>query len=302
VRGLTACFAAAVAAALVAGCGGGSASGTPSDPERSAAWVDPEGEEPLVGSIAVDPGDRSVWLSTNRGLYRVQPNAQPRRVAGRLETSRGSGTISGQLVVSFAGPGEMLGSGHPPIESGLPPALGLIRSTDGGRTWESLSELGAADFHVLEESEDRLVGALYGEAQVLVAEDEERRLWRTRAAPSTVIDLAVDPADVDRWVTATTSGIYTSDDEGGSWRQRDPTAYSTLVWAAPKALYRADIGGAVLRSTDGGRTWEERGDLGEVDPAAMAAAGPEDLYAATVDGAVQRSRDGGATWTPVLEP
>lgn len=31
----------------------------------------------------------------------------------------------------------------------LPPALGLIESRDGGKTWRSLSLQGEADFHVL---------------------------------------------------------------------------------------------------------------------------------------------------------
>ena len=36
-----------------------------------AAWIDPDGDPPIVGSIAVNPRDRALWLATNTGLFRV---------------------------------------------------------------------------------------------------------------------------------------------------------------------------------------------------------------------------------------
>jgi len=46
-------------------------------------------------------------------------------------------------------PGLFLGAGHPDLREakpGVPPLLGLIESSDNGRTWQQLSLLGKGDF------------------------------------------------------------------------------------------------------------------------------------------------------------
>ena len=63
----------------------------------------------------------SVWLSTNTGLWRVEPGAdQPEQVTGTLATEDGTGEISEQLVVRFRDPNRLIGSGHPPPGSDAP--------------------------------------------------------------------------------------------------------------------------------------------------------------------------------------
>jgi photosystem II stability/assembly factor-like uncharacterized protein len=97
----------------------------------------------------------------------------------------------------------------------------------------------------------------------------------------------------------TAQGIFTSGDEGRSWRPRDPVASSQLAWPAPGALYRADPGGAIAVSADGGASWERRGTVGlEVNE--LAADG-DVLLAAVVGGEVRRSTDSGATWKRYLK-
>ena len=287
---------AVAAAALVAACGGGGAedeSGL-----KAAPWVDASGEEPVVGSLAVDPNDRGLWLSTNRGLYRVgRDGGAPRRVTGMLRTREGSGKISAQLAIGFDSRGAMVASGHPDSGSALPPVLGLIRSVDRGRTWESVSELGAADFHVLERSAGSLVAAQYGEAQVLVSDDGGRK-WRTRVAPGTIIDLAVDPTRDERWVATTEDGVFASRDAGRTWRPVDTLPHVRLAWAADGTLYRLDPDGRAKRSGDGGFAWEDVGS-GPAEPQALAADGSSALYAATADGRIVRSADGGRSWRPL---
>jgi len=52
----------------------------------------------------------------------------------------------------------LFASGHPSSGSKLPNPLGLLRSTDGGKTWKSISLLGAVDFHSLEVSGNQIYG------------------------------------------------------------------------------------------------------------------------------------------------
>jgi hypothetical protein len=287
------------AAALVAGCG----DEEPAAPAAPAGgWVDPSGEEPIVGSLSVNPADGVPWLSTNTGLFRVVEGAgEPERVTGTLDTPQGSGELSEQLVVHFTGPDELLASGHPaPEEGDLPEVLGLIRSGDAGRTWDSVSELGRADFHIIDGDGKRVVGALFGIPQVLVS-DDAGKTWATRSVPEPLVDLAVSPADPERWVSTTANGIFLSVDGGGTWRAIDPKANVRLAWPEEDALYRIDPGGPVWVSADGGETWEERGSTGG-EPRELTAATADELYAALLDGTVSRSADGGATWTAVLTP
>jgi len=289
------------AAVLLAGCGGeGSSSGTPAA-DLAVPWVDPDGDPPYIGSLSVNPGDGSLMMGTNTGLFEIpKAGGKPAKVTGRLKTPDGEGAVSESLVAEFTGPDELLASGHPSGDSTLPPALGLIRSSDAGRTWESVSELGTSDFHALSISGDVLVAPLYGQAQILLSRDAGKT-FEPRVAPMALVDLAADPGDPERWAATSESGIFVSVDEGRTWRQRDPTPNVRLAWRAPGELYRIDPGGPVKVSADGGETWQDRGSTGG-EPQALAAGPDGALYAATLDGKVQKSEDDGRSWTALVNP
>jgi hypothetical protein len=243
------------ALALV-GCGDSSdppaaATPTATAPTEAATPPPPDsGANAFIGTIAVDPADGTLFLGTGLGLFAVDGKRQ-KRVTGEMTTPEGSGGLSGNLVVRFNGPGELLGSGHPEGEGSLPENLGLIRSTDGGRTWESISALGEADFHLLQVSGDHVVG--------VHAEDPD---------------------------------VQVSTDGGRTFERRTPPA--------PDRLYRADPGGTIMRSADGGETWEE---VGTVDITVNELASDRDgrLYASVPGGEVRRSTDGGASWRPYVK-
>jgi photosystem II stability/assembly factor-like uncharacterized protein len=282
-----------LAVATFGGCGGGDDGASAAD-QLAVPWVDPDGDPPYIGSLSVNPSDSSLFMGTNTGLWRIPDGAsEPEKVTGTLETPDGSGKVSESLVAHFTGPDTLIGSGHPAAGETLPPALGLIRSEDAGRTWTSVSELGSADFHALERSEDRLVGALFGQAQVLVSEDEGKT-WEARTAPMPLVDLAIDPANKDRWIGTAERGLFLSVDGGESWRQREPVPNIRLAWA--DELFRVDPGGQVRVSTDGGETWEDRGSTGG-EPHAITVAEDGKLYIALLDGTVKASTDGGQTFT-----
>jgi photosystem II stability/assembly factor-like uncharacterized protein len=163
-----------------------------------------------------------------------------------------------------------------------------------------VSELGTSDFHALARSGDVLVAPLYGQAQILVSRDDGET-FEPRVAPMALVDLAADPRDAKRWVATSETGIFVSEDEGRTWRQRDPTPNVRLAWHATGDLYRIDPGGPVKVSSDGGETWQDRGSTGG-EPQALAVDEAGALYAATLDGKVQKSADGGRSWTPLVTP
>jgi len=287
--------------------GGGSsdkeASVSPSeDVQLAVPWIDPDRPPPVVGAVDTNPADDSLWLGTNTGLFRVPPEGgEPEKVTGMLSTKQyGEGEISQELAIRFEGPNRILASGHPPSESSLPPALGLIRSDDAGKTWSEVSEVGRADFHALQLSGDTLVAGRFGEAGISVSRDVGTT-FENRTPPDPLVDLAVDPDDVHRWVATTATGLFTSRDEGKTWRQVDPVPNSWLTWPVGPDLYRIDPDSAVWHSADGGRTWEQRGSTGG-EPQALGAGAPEQLYTVLLDGTVKQSDDGGRSWTDLVTP
>ena len=288
----------ALAATLLAGCGG-DGNGTPTGNDTSdlaVPWVDPDGDPPIVGGLSVNPADGALLMSTNTGMFRIAPGAtKPKRFTGTLETPSGSGKLSEALVTRFVEPDTLLGSGHPSAGESLPPALGLIRSEDAGKTWTPVSELGKADFHAIQTSDNTIVAGRYGEPAIDVSTDGGKTFAGKRP-PDPLVDLEVDPEDPKRWVATTQSGIFTSSDQGTTWRQRDPVPNSRLSWADGGALFRIDPGGPVKRSDDSGETWEAVGTTGG-EPRALHAKNDKELYAVLLDGTVKQSTDAGATWT-----
>ena len=299
-----------LAAILVAGCGSDEPEETaaPSTPTPNPTTAPSETAEPtepgsaanaFIASLAVDPRDGTLMIGTGLGLFRLEPGAKkPERVTGKLTTPDGAGELSSNMVVRYAAPGDLLGSGHPEGPGELPEDLGLIRSADAGDTWEPISQLGESDFHLLQARGDHVVAVRVEETDVLVSTDGGAT-FEPRTPPDMPLDVAFDPQDPKRMVVATAQGTFSSADGGGSWRPRDPIPSEQLAWAAPGALYRADPGGAVKVSEDGGATWKERGNVGlTVNELAVGDEGT--LYASVPGGEVKHSADGGATWKRLL--
>ena len=304
-RAVRAPLLALLAVLAIAGCGGddppetvATSTATP-NPTTPAETAEPgSAANAFIGSLAVDPVDGSLMLGTGLGLFRADKGARnAERVTGELTTPDGAGPVSSNLVVRYAGPGDLLGSGHPE-GSGLPENLGLIRSADAGDTWESVSELGESDFHILQARGDRVVAVRAEETDVQVSTDGGRS-FDARTPPDTPLDVAFDPDDPSRMVVATEQGTFSSENEGESWRPRDPTPSDQLAWAAADALYRSDPGGLVKVSADGGATWKDRGNVG-LTVNELAADDDGTLYASVAGGEVHTSTDGGASWKRLL--
>jgi hypothetical protein len=287
-------------ATIVAGCGEEDSAAETDRSQLAVPWVDPDGDPPIIGSLSVNPADSTLFMGTNTGLFRIADgSSEPEQITGRVRTPDGDGEVSAALVAEFTGPDVLIASGHPAAGSILPPALGLIRSEDAGKTWTPVSELGRADFHTLELSEGRIVAALYQQPQILVS-DDDGKTWQTRAAPLALTALEVDPADADRWIASTERGTFMSTDAGETWRQRDPTPHARFAWQESGDLFRVDPGGPVRISGDRGESWEDRGSTGG-EPQALEVDDSGTLYAALRDGTLKVSSDGGQTFTDRLQ-
>jgi photosystem II stability/assembly factor-like uncharacterized protein len=158
---------------------------------------------------------------------------------------------------------------------------GLRASHDGGHTWETA---GFAD----DPSVDRVTA-------VTVSPHAARTVW-----------VGTEP-----------SAVYRSTDAGASWAETTPLTELPrsdrwsfpprpdthhVRWIAlapndPDTLYVAVEAGGLLRSTDGGDTWEDHTQAARRDTHTLATHpdAPDRVYAAAGDGYAE-SRDRGATW------
>ncbi|MDP8908302.1 MAG: exo-alpha-sialidase [Chloroflexota bacterium] len=262
------------ATTVLAACGG---EGTASVEEGSAL-------EHIHG-LGVDPADGQLLIATHNGLFAApEGDTTPSQVG---ETTQ---DIMGFSVVES---NRFIGSGHPALDQNLPPHLGLIESRDGGKTWENVSLLGDADFHVLESAGNQVYGFDGLQGRLMVSRNGGRD-WQQRTPPAGVFALAIDPNTASRIVASTEQGLFASNDEGGKWRPLSQDLAGLLAWPTQDRLYLVDGQGQVQVSSDGGATWQTRGSIGG-QPAAFIAH-EDDLYAALGDGTVKRSTDGGATW------
>nr|WP_218621212.1 glycoside hydrolase [Mycolicibacterium hippocampi] len=236
-----------------------------------------------IHGLGINPSDETLYVATHYGLYTVDPDQAPQRVGDLVQDFMG---------FTVTGPDEFLASGHPdPADRQQPPHLGLIKSSDAGQSWESLSLHGSADFHALEYRHGRVYGHDSQSGTVMVSLDEKS--WQRRAEiPAS--DLAVSPVDADEILATTRQGLLRSTDGAMTFSAASGAPALVLVsWPERGPLLGADLEGRLYTSMDNGRTWQPRHTLDD-RPQALLAAGDGQLYIAT-DTAIYISTDDGAT-------
>jgi hypothetical protein len=247
--------------------------------DSSASTATPAGMAHVHG-LAVDPADGQLVAGTHYGAFRVGKD-------GELEQF---GPTQDFMGFSVAGPGHYLASGHPGAGQSGPGNLGLIESTDGGKTWTTVSLEGKADFHTLKARHGRVYGSSAG--QLMVSEDKKN--WDQRASIP-IADLAVSPDDPDTLIVTTQRGLGISSDGGRQFQALSGApALLLLTWTEDGKLVGVDPNGSVHVSGDEGKTWTQRGSAGG-QPGALTAT-EDDIFVATRDGKVVESSDGGQTF------
>ncbi len=286
------------AAGLAGGCGGAAPRGADVAPEskRSSRLVDLSQQPPYVNGLEIDPADGSFLLTTNRGFFRISSDGKRvERAKATVTDPAGTSPVGTYLEISAAGEGELIGSGHPDDPGALPPYLGLIRSTDGGKRWRIVSRLGEADFHQIRRDHGRLYAYDAVLGALLLSEDDGQQ-WIERPTPrGLVLDFVVDPEDEDYLITSTADELSRTTDRGKRFRSLEPSDAARLEWPEPGALMRADRDGTFQVSKDRGRTWEERGSVGG-EPYRIKALDADRAYVALSDGSIVETTDGGRMW------
>ncbi|MEU9087534.1 F510_1955 family glycosylhydrolase [Streptomyces sp. NPDC048357] len=278
---------AAAGALLLTAC-----SATDTQPAATRAG-DPDPGTGHLHGLGVDPADGSLYAAGHLGVFRLGPTGAV-RIADRYQDTMG---------FTVTGPRTFLGSGHPsPTDpTATTPHLGLIRSTDAGQTWTTVSAGGEADFHSLQQAGEIVYGLDSQTSQIWASKDAGATWERRARIPGG--DLAAHPeAPQEVWAT-TLDGLLHSTDGGASFQPvPGAPALAAVERPAPDQLIALAADGKVLVGGDG-TSWTERGRLPQrAQPAVLTAASPTHLLAADTNDAVYESKDGGRTWTVVHRP
>ncbi|MFF4871450.1 F510_1955 family glycosylhydrolase [Streptomyces sp. NPDC000961] len=284
-RTLLAVGSAAAGALLLAACGDGTVS------EGAAAGSDGAKSAPALHShihgLGIDPGDGKLYVATHEGIFTPDRAGSPQLIGDSKDDFMG---------FTVAGTKTFLASGHPAPDSDQPADHGLIKSTDAGRSWKSVSLKGEADFHSLDHAKGVTYG--YDSTRGLLRVSKDGTSWQNRAQLQ-ALDFAVNPADPSQVVATTADGVARSTDGGATFGPGERPGTEYLSWGSPSALFGIDFTGALSISSDGGATWDKTATVPGGQPQALTAVDERHILAATQDG-IYESQDAGKTFTKRL--
>jgi hypothetical protein len=252
-------------ATLVAGCSAEHAAqvkpGGATAPAAPAFTLDPAVEH-VHGAVVVNG---SLLLGTHGGLVEVDL---------ATGSTKQRSTARHDFMGLAAGGSTLVASGHPGPDTDLPDPLGLLRSDDGGVSWQSVSLAGEVDFHGLAVDGARIAG-IGTEQGVLLSEDAGKSWMEANVMDATSL----------AWFQG---GLWIATEEGlrvwrdGATSDAPSTAQAPVVLAAAddgSALWAVRPDGTVWRTGDG-TAWDQRGTVSALE----ALAGTADAaYAITAE-------------------
>ncbi|MBT2548984.1 F510_1955 family glycosylhydrolase [Arthrobacter sp. ISL-65] len=238
-----------------------------------------------IHGLTVSGDTSQVLLATHDGLFDV--TTQPASKIGDTHDLMG--------FTAAKDPGVFYASGHPGEGSDLPNPLGLIKSVDGGKTWEQLSRQGVSDFHALTTTKSGIVafdGTLWT--------SPDGKAWKAASTTFAPAFLAGHP-DSNTVLATTPRGVQRSTDGGTTWALvKSGPVVIFAAFASPAEAVGVEPDGTVHYSADAGATWTKKGRIeGQIRSiaAVKGADGKPWIWAATVEGLVV-STDGGKTFRP----
>jgi len=192
-----------------------------------------------VHGISRDPKTGDLLLATHEGLFRA--------VGGQLLQT---GPVIDLMGFAAASDGTFYASGHPGVGVELPQPVGLLTSTDGGRTWQQQSRGGQSDFHALTVGPTNVTGF-----DGALRTSADRKTWTDRPIPAEPRTLAASPK-TGRLLATTAQGLLASSDNGATWSPLHPPETAVLAaWADESTIVVITTSRRLATSTDAGATW-----------------------------------------------
>jgi photosystem II stability/assembly factor-like uncharacterized protein len=238
-------------------------------------------------------------------------------------TSMGPTTTSG----GYAGLGRLnCVAFHPSDENTIyvgAAAGGVWKTTDGGSTWEPMSDtiaaLGISDIKIAEIDGEEIVYIATGDRDhsdtwsigVLKSTDAGETWTETgldwlQSQQRLINRMLMDPEAQDTLYAATSLGLYQTIDGGDNWSLKTSTNFIDIEFQPGNTgqIYGSTKSGDIYRSTDYGENWSQVLDIssGKRTEIAVTADNDEVVYALMANSSsglygIYKSTDGGANFT-----
>jgi len=209
----------------------------------------------LVNAVAVDPNNPStVYAGMSEGLYQSADGANTWKAV--LATSVVSVAVAaGRAGLIYAG------------RTSAP----LMRSTDGGVSWQEVGTAVTANALAIDPSNAFIVYAATSRSGVYLS-NNGGVTWAfsnvgmaSGGAPLTVYSIAIDPRIPQRLYAGTASGLFRSGNGGAGWAPAGTGIGTRAVLSLAintqdaNFVYAGTAGGGVFGTRDGGDTWSGEG-------------------------------------------
>jgi hypothetical protein len=284
-------------------------SGCSSSQEDGYQFVSPETEnvEHLHG--AGYPGkEDAFFIATHNGLFKYEENEWTEANSNKHDYMGFSPYKDG-----------FYSSGHPESGSDLKNPLGLIKSTDNGKTLEKLAFYGETDFHYLSAGYDS--GQLFvlneepnSELQTgLYSSSDGGESWESRMMEGVesdgIIALAAHPTDQNLVAISSQAGIFLSEDGGDTFSLVTEGKPATSVVLTDETGIYSSIDGEIIKLVRFNLDTLEETEYGlpslkADNPIMYIAVNPNDpseITFVTYKNDIYRSVDGGSRWEEIMD-
>ena len=207
-----------------------------------------------IHGLGVDPENRNIlYIATHGDFYQSNNGGPPVKV----DKSRAD-------YMAFNAPPQvgipLYASGHPSTGGNT----GLIKSTDGGQSWESVAKVldPPVDFHAMTVSKsdpDTIIG-FDSAGRGLFKTIDAGKTWETLQYPEYVSALAISPLDSHMVFAGTGKGIFQSNDGAKSWtliNEYKGILVFALSFDDEGVVYASTSNFGLSKSSDLGKTWEK---------------------------------------------
>lgn len=262
-----------------------------------------------IRNIVADPARPSVaYLTEFHRLWRTEDAETWTQVGGEIPVNTFVTTYS--LLVLPGDPAILLAGQIGEPSSPIPAGPGLVRSIDGGLSWQPGGLVGETVFDLRYVPESGWAVAMTASG-AFVSRDlgESWQRFGDGVNAARVVATAAAGEDHRRLLASVIEcegpRLALSDDGGRSWRLEPGLAvqpFSTfevldfaVVPSSPGTVYAGAVNG-VWRSDDGGETWQHTPGPNDVWGLAVRPDDPDIVFAASLDTGLARSVDGGEGW------
>ena len=243
----------AVVIAIGVGVAMSTRAGTPQIPNstlsnsRTVSWIH-------VHGLGIDPSDSSIlYIATHGDFYKSVNGGAPVKVDKQRADYMAFNAPQTAGVPLYS-------SGHPATGGNT----GLIKSTDGGQTWEVVATVldPPVDFHsmAVSKSDPKTIIGYDSGGRGLFKTADAGKTWDKFDYPGKyVAALTFAPSDSNVIFAGTDSGLFQSSDGGSTWTQLNQykgIAVMALASDADGNLYASTQEFGLAKSSDLGKTWQ----------------------------------------------